>query len=186
MRGGRDEIQNSRTGQRMHFLARANGDVLRIETVIPPSGVPEPVHVHPRQESATQVLSGELLFVVDGVQHRLGPGDELKIPAGAPHNFVNDGDVDAVAMQEFRPALRIEEFFRTFFELADRGELNESGMPSLLHLAVLAPEFGDEIRVTRPPWFVQRAVFALLAPIARLRGYRRVPANSASTASGVR
>ena len=164
-----DEIHNPRTGQRMRFLPVEN-DVLRIETVNPPSD-PEPVHVHPRQESRAEVISGTLRFVVDGVERRLGPGDALTIPAGVPHNFANDGDVDAVAIQSFRPALRTEAFFRLWFDLAERGEIGDSGMPSLLHLSVLAPRFGDEIRVARPPWLIQRAVFALLAPVARMRGY---------------
>ena len=170
-----DEIHNPRTGQRMRFLPVEN-DVLRIETVNPPAGEAEPVHVHPRQESSVELVSGSLRFVVDGSEHRLGPGDALTIPAGVPHNFVNDGDVDAVAIQAFSPALRTEAFFRVWFDLSRRGEIGESGMPSLLRLAVLAPEFGDEIRVARPPWFVQRTVFALLAPVARLRGYRAAPA----------
>lgn len=29
----------------------------------------------------------------------------------------------------------------------------------------------DEIRVVSPPWPVQRVAFAVLAPLARLRGY---------------
>lgn len=60
------------------------------------------------------------------------------------------------------------------FGLAQRGELDEKGMPSLLRLAVLGPRFADEVRAVSPPWAVQRAVFALLAPLARLRGYRAV------------
>ena len=140
------------------------------------------MHVHPRQESSVEVVSGSLRFVVDGTEHRLGPGDALTIPAGVPHNFVNDGNVDAVAMQAFRPALRTEAFFRVWFDLSRRGEIGASGMPSLLRLAVLAPEFGDEIRVARPPWLVQRAVFALLAPVARLRGYRAAVAPSTAPA----
>jgi hypothetical protein len=40
----------------------------------------------------------------------------------------------------------------------------------------MVPEFGDEIRPVSPPWPVLRAVAALLAPIARRRGYRpRLP-----------
>jgi hypothetical protein len=45
-------------------------------------------------------------------------------------------------------------------------------MPSLLQLSVMIPEFSQEIRPTRPPWAVQRAVATLLAPVARRHGYR--------------
>ena len=43
-------------------------------------------------------------------------------------------------------------------------------MPGLLQLAVSVPAFADEIRVTRPPWLVQRALCGLLAPVALRRG----------------
>ena len=168
------EIRNPRTGQRMRFLRTAadtDGELLQIETVNPPTGVPEPVHVHPRQESRVEVIAGTLRFVVDGEERLLGPGDTITIPAGRPHQFVNDGEEDAVAVGDFRPALRTAEFFEVLFDLAERDELDENGMPSLLRLAVLAPAFSEEIRVVSPPWPVQRLAFALLAPIARLRGY---------------
>jgi quercetin dioxygenase-like cupin family protein len=168
-----EEIRNPRTGQRMRFLdsddERAEA-VLRIESVNPPSGVPEPEHVHPRQESSARVISGTLLFSVAGEKRRLGPGDAITIAAGTPHCFVNDGTEDAVSIAEFRPPLRTADLFRTLFGLADRGQLNERGMPSLLALAALGPAFADEIRATRPPWALQRAAFALLGPLARLRG----------------
>jgi quercetin dioxygenase-like cupin family protein len=164
------ELFNPRTGQRMRFVrtgAETDGALLRIETVNPPNAIAEPTHVHPRQETRAQMVSGTLRFVVDGEERRVGPGEAITIPAGVPHRFVNDGDEDAVAIQEARPALRTAEFFETYFGLAERGELDESGKPSLLRFAALGPEFADEIRLVRPPWPVQRALFALLGPIAR-------------------
>lgn len=35
----------------------------------------------------------------------------------------------------------------------------------------MMPVFADEIQPMRPPWPVQRAVAAVLGPIARLGGY---------------
>jgi hypothetical protein len=153
------------------MAAGTGGDLLRIATVNPPTGIAEPMHVHPRQESRAEVVAGTLRFVVDGEERRLSPGDAITIPAGTPDRFVNDGEEDAVSIQEFRPALRIAEFVGAWFELARRSELDERGMPSLLRLVVLVPAFADEIRSVSPPWPVQRVAFALLAPIARLRGY---------------
>jgi quercetin dioxygenase-like cupin family protein len=168
------EIRNPRTGQTMRFRQTADdteGALLQIESINPPTGVAEPEHVHPNQESRAEVIAGTLRFVVEGRERRLGPGDAITIPAGTPHYFVNDGKDDAVSIQEFRPALRTADFFKTLFALADQGKLDERGMPSLLTLALLGPRFADEIRVLSPPWPVQRVAFALLAPIARLRGY---------------
>jgi quercetin dioxygenase-like cupin family protein len=168
------EIRNPRTGQRMRFRQTGDdteGALLQIESVNPPTGVAEPEHVHPNQESRAEVIAGTLRFVVEGQEHRLGPGEAITIPAGTPHYFVNDGEDEAVSLQEFRPALRTADLFRTLFGLAEQGKLDERGMPSLLTLALLGPKFADEIRAASPPWPVQRVAFAVLAPIARLRGY---------------
>jgi len=169
-----DQIENARTGQRMTFQITAQeseGALLRIDTYNPP-GPFEPIHVHPQQESSAEVLSGSLVFMVRGQEIRLGPGDRTVIPPNTPHAFRNDGREEAHSIQEFRPALRIAEFFETLFALAQRGELNADGMPSPLQLALSVPAFGREIRLPSPPWLIQRLALAPLAPLARLRGLR--------------
>ena len=168
------EIHNPRTGQRMVFLetgADNGGELLRIDSFNPPAkGEPEPEHVHPHQESGAKVISGSLRFRVDGQERSLGPGQTITIPPNTRHNFWNDGDEDAHSIQWFRPALDIAAFFETFFALAQAGQLNAKGMPGLLQLAAMS-NFGNEVRVTKPPWPVQRAVLSALAPIVRWRGY---------------
>ena len=136
----------------------------------PATGVDEPEHCHPRQESRAEVISGVLRFRVRGEIQEVRAGESHTIPAGVPHLFGNYGDEEAHWIAEFRPALRTDAFFEALFDLAARDQLDERGMPSLLQLALSVPAFSEEIRVTRPPWAVQRAVFALLGPIARLRG----------------
>ena len=45
-------------------------------------------------------------------------------------------------------------------------------MPPPLQLAEMVREFGEEIQPVSPPWPLLRMLSAVLAPIARLRGYR--------------
>jgi quercetin dioxygenase-like cupin family protein len=168
-----EAIENSRTGQRMVFLrtgAETGGELLRIECFNPATGVDEPEHCHPFQESRAEVISGTLRFRVAGELQLVNAGETHTIPAGVPHSFGNYGEEEAHWIGEFRPALRTDAFFESLFDLAGRDQLDEHGMPSLLQLAVSVPAFAQEIRVTRPPWPVQRVLFALLGPIARLRG----------------
>ena len=61
---------------------------------------------------------------------------------------------------------------RNVFGLAQDGKLNEKGLPSLWQIAVTVPYFGDEIRLTNPPWALQRVLFGLLSPVGRMLGYR--------------
>ena len=156
----------------MTFL-ELRDDLARIESLNPAGGeAREPVHVHPVQESGAEVLSGTLVFELDGRRHEVGPGESITIPPGTPHRFWNEGDEDAESVQWFRPALDIAAFFETLFVLAQRDALTADGMPTTMQLAVMVPEFGQEIRPVRPPWPVLRAVTGLLAPIARRRGHR--------------
>jgi quercetin dioxygenase-like cupin family protein len=170
-----DEIFNPRTGQRMVFLetgAETDGELVRIDSYNPPTGVPEPEHVHPFQESGTEVISGLLWFRIGGEERLVKAGESVTIPANTPHNFWNGGEKETHHIAWFRPALKIDLFFEMLFGLAQDGKLNDKGLPSLLQLAVGVPYFGDEIRLTSPPWAVQRAIFAVLAPVGRVLGYR--------------
>ena len=164
-------IVNRRTGQRMTFVEMTQ-EVLRIDSVNP-AGVAErePLHIHPRQESGAEVLAGELVFEVEGERRVVGPGESITIPAGTVHRFWNEGDEDARSVQTFRPALRTAAFFELLFQLADEDKLDAKGMPHLLQLAVMVPEYGEEIRPVSPPWPLLRALTAVLGPIARARGY---------------
>ena len=165
------QITNTRTGQRMTFL-ELQPDSLRIDSVNPPTDEREPLHVHPNQESGAELISGSLVFEVEGVERKLAPGESISIPPNTPHRFWNDGHEDAHSIGFFRPALAIGEFFETLFALANAGELDAKGMPRPLQLAVMVPRFGDEIRTVSPPWPVLRAVAMLLKPLARARGYK--------------
>lgn len=170
-----DETVNPRTGQRMVFLETGevtDGELLRIDSYNPPSPPLEPEHVHPFQESGAEVISGSLRFRVGGEERSVEAGESITIPANTPHHFWNDGEEDAHSVQWFEPALNIDRFFETYFALAQDGKLKEDGSPTFWQLAVMAPYFGDEIRLPNPPWALQKAIFGLLAPAGRMLGYR--------------
>jgi len=172
------EITNPRTGQHMKFL-QISPDELRIDTLNPPSSIREPVHVHPRQESGAAVLSGEVVFEVERERRSVSAGETITIPANTPHHFWNESPSDARSIQFFRPALDTAAFFETLFALAQRDQLDNNGMPKLLPLAAMVSEFGQEIRPLSPPWPLLRALAAVLAPIARVRGHHgRITLNS--------
>jgi hypothetical protein len=88
------------------------------------------------------------------------------------HDWWNAGPEEALVRVEIRPAARFEAFLKNAFGLAQDGKVNRRGMPNLLQLAVFAREFDDVVQFTHPPRVVQRLLFGLLAPLARLLGYR--------------
>src|SRR5262249_56976120 len=89
-----------------------------------------------------------------------------------PHGWCNAGPEEALVRVESRPAVRFEAMILNAYGLGQDGKVNRKGMPNLLQLALFAREFDDVIRFTRPPRVVQRVLFGMLAPVARLLGYR--------------
>ena len=171
------EIVNPRTGQKMIFLETSEetgGQSLKIDSYNPPTPLLEPEHVHPLQESGAEVISGSLRFSVGGEERSVKAGESITIPANTPHHFWNDGEEEAHSVQWFRPALNIDQFFESYFGLAQDGKLKDDGSPTFWQLAVMAPYFGDEIRMPNPPWVLQKVIFGLLASIGRMLGYRPV------------
>lgn len=161
-------ITNLRSGQRMIFRQTAkdtNGQLLEIETFNPPSAEKEPEHIHPKQESSAEVLSGEVRFSINGRVQIVKAGEKIDIPPGVPHYFWNEGPMEAHTIQRFTPALTIEQFLRSYFALANAGKLDNNGMPPLLITSHLGLQHQDDIRVTMPPWIVQKILYTILIPV---------------------
>ncbi len=131
-------------------------------------------HFHPNSDEEFDVRSGILRVMMDGKWHVLKAGDTLLVPRGIPHLFRNGHDGETLFRARFSPA---HDFMRFFLNMS-LGTANhpdwydDNGEPSLvlraqaLH-AFYGHAYGDGI----PVWF-QKLVFACLAPIAVLRGYR--------------
>ena len=170
-----DVIENPVTGER--GVARigteqTGGELLVADLYIRPGGAVMGEHLHPGIEERFTVLRGRVGFRLAGRESIAEPGVRLIAPAGVPHDWWNAGPEEALVRVEVRPAARFEAFILNAFGLAQDGRVNRRGMPNLLQLAVFAQEFDDAIQFTRPPRVVQRLLFGLLAPLARLLGYR--------------
>ena len=170
-----DVVENPVTGERALVrigTAQTGGELLVVDLSIRPGGAVMGEHYHPAIEERFTVLRGQVGFRLSGRTATATPGVTLCAAAGVPHDWWNAGPEEALVRVEVRPAARFEAFIQNAFGLAQDGRVNRRGMPNLLQLAVLAREFDDVIRFTRPPRVVQRLLFGLLAPLARLRGYR--------------
>jgi quercetin dioxygenase-like cupin family protein len=51
-----------------------------------PQSQPDPPHSHPHQQ-VCYVAEGEIVFIMDGEQARLGSGDVFLVPSGRPHTI---------------------------------------------------------------------------------------------------
>jgi quercetin dioxygenase-like cupin family protein len=173
MMDARDVIDNPVTGESVIFSKRAQdtgGDLLSFELVVAAGGVRMVEHVHLRQEERIEVVTGTMRYRLGGKEHGLAAGETVVLPPGVAHTLWNDGTEEARMLLEVRPALKAKAAFETLFGLARDGKTNKQGMPNPLQGALLALEY--ETFLARPPIPLQRAVLPVLAPIARLLGYR--------------
>lgn len=163
-------LPNPATGERITILtsaAESEGAVLRIR-IEEPDQKGAPRHLHPHQEEHIWIIDGAIRRdLPDHSSDVLAAGGEWVLPPGTPHTWVAEGGT-AIIEIEFRPALQSEAFLDELTRIAELGQMNSRGVPNPLRVSLLAPRFGQEIEITSPPRPLQRVLFALLAPIARL------------------
>jgi quercetin dioxygenase-like cupin family protein len=171
-----DIIEHPVTGEKIIFRRTAEdtaGELLQADLIVKPHGFVAAEHIHALQEERFEVVSGSIRLRMKGAENDVHAGEIVTIPPGIPHSWWNAGDQEAHVLVEVRPALRTEEFFETFFGLAQAGKVDKkTGLPNPLVLALMMREFQDEIYLAQPPLPLQRVLFSVLGSIGRLRGYQ--------------
>lgn len=173
--GEPDTIENPVLGSRMTFLERSadtGGEYVRIEIVEAPHALGPPLHIHPSQSETFEVAEGRLNLEVDGRESTLEAGESATVPPGRPHRYWNGSDEQVRATMELRPGGNFELFLETTAGLAAVGKVNAAGVPNLLQTAVILQEYWDVFRLVGPPQWLQKPLFAVLAPLGRMLGYR--------------
>jgi quercetin dioxygenase-like cupin family protein len=170
---GERTLHNPKTGETITFVKTArdtDGALFQMSYRMAPHAAIADEHAHPNQEMTIEVRSGTLTCTVDGVDRQVRAGETLTIPPGAMHFQRNDSDEEVHALESYRPALQMQEFFEVLVGWANDGKTNEFGLPSRLRLAVLHRYFHRTIISSSRRRNVEAR---LLAPIGVLRGYRR-------------
>jgi quercetin dioxygenase-like cupin family protein len=170
-----NEVDDPVSGQRWVFHA-TDGDALEAELFVSPGGFVRE-HVHPSQVEIFDCVSGTFVLEVDGIRRTLGPGASIVIPARTPHGFGAARDAAHLRVR-VQPALRLEDYFRTFLGLSRERRLRMpvKGLPSpVLQAAVVMDRYGDEIAAPRIPSWLQRPAWRALAWLGRRRGYTASP-----------
>jgi quercetin dioxygenase-like cupin family protein len=163
------ELENPVTKERI-TIRHHGPEALLLEVRVPPGMIRPPLHLHRGQQESFEVLQGRVTVRTGREQVPLGPGGRLAVLPGTPHTWWNSGDDEAAILVDLHPPAQMQSFFETFCGMAAEGHCNASGGPPLLQVAVSARSW--DMYLAGPPVILQRALFAALGPIARLRGYR--------------
>ena len=176
-----DVYENPVTGEWVVVRVGAEesgGELIIADLYVSPGGAVAGEHVHPGIEEVFTVVSGSVGFRLAGRESVAGPGQRLVVPPGVDHYWWNAGVEEAHVVVELRGEARLLDGFvamiSNIFGLARDGKTDAKGRPNLLQAALFAREFDDVIRFIEPPRAVQKVLFGILAPVARLIGYRTV------------
>ncbi len=167
-------MMNSVTGHQYKFIQTSgdtDGKLLEMEVTYKAHLKAPPPHYHPYQSEEFTILSGVLTVRMYGKTKSYKSGDRFLVPTNEIHSMWNESDKPTLVNWKVTPALNSEQLFETTVGLANDGKTNSEGSPSLLQLAVTLPYFAHVFRTVRPPYSLQRMIFALLTPIARAKGY---------------
>jgi mannose-6-phosphate isomerase-like protein (cupin superfamily) len=181
---GGDVIEGPLLGQKIEFEttgADTNGEVTICHHFVEPKGksIGPPMHIHKKQAEYYRVLSGRFGVNKDGVDHVMGPGEEIEVPAGVPHLWWNDGAEQAHVILEFRPAQTIDAFFETLFGLSRDGKVrveddddeHPKARPTNIFQAV-AISYDHGIGLCDVPSWIQRFIFPVMTVVGRVFGIR--------------
>lgn len=143
-----------------------------VELTVLPGGAVPGKHTHSYVRETFEVLEGEVGFTLDGEEKIAGPGTTVEIPVGVVHDWWNAGTTDARVIVTLEPLGRFGLMIENLFGLARDGKTSAVGMPGILQLSLFATEFRPEIEFIKPPPAVQKALFAVLRPVAKARGLK--------------
>jgi mannose-6-phosphate isomerase-like protein (cupin superfamily) len=166
-----DILENPVTGERFVFRKTAcgiPGESLVFDFYLAPRGRVPGVHVHPKLEGRWQILAGCAGVRIGRRRHRAEAGEQLVVPAGAPHVLWNAGSEELHVLNEFRPALNMEGFLEAFLGLAARGNVSRRGIPHAWQMAALLHSYRDEIALPFVPRGFQHAGLAAVAALGRV------------------
>ena len=170
------DIADPTSGQRCVFRRTGedtNGELLEVDLFVSPGAFVRE-HVHPTQQETFACVSGLFVLEVAGARRTIGPGEAVVIEPRTAHGF-RSAPEDAHLLVTVRPALHLDDYFRTFLGLSRDGKISIpfEGLPRpLLQVALVMDRYAPEIAAPGIPLRLQRLMWRLLAPIARARGHR--------------
>lgn len=158
-------------GFRQTVLKQENGLVyghLEVEPFAP--GPPK--HIHADFDETFQVENGELTIWVDGEIKKLHPGESVHVPRGTPHQPYNE-TADTIRVKgHFAFPEKFAFTLSQVYTLTDMEPGFANSSKALFQMALFSGAGFDSYKGDGPPLMVQKAMFTLVAPMARLMGYR--------------
>ncbi len=162
------QLSTSATGEhfRFHTSARTTG-LFGFTWTLAPGKTGPGEHIHPHETESFRMVSGVLRVWIRGEVRDLHPGDEVAVPPGVPHRFLNPGKVPAVVEVTLDGALLEDQFVPIAVLAAGKSDT------SMRDLFGALPHLAEAMRKgsVRPVSTVEARLIAALARFASWFGH---------------
>lgn len=169
-------IDDPSTGNAIEFLetgASSNGERVVIRQYLHQKGPIVPLHMHAFQSEQFDVESGDLTCVTGGKSSTYSKGQSVRFSPGTFHNHYNISKEPVVFLHITEPALDFDVFLENLFNLMADGRI-VNGKVSFWQNVAAQSVYQSKAYLAFPPVAVQKILTPVLAPVARLLGYRGV------------
>jgi len=183
-----DRLHSDTEGFDQTILSHSDGWV-QTRLAIRPQAPGPPVHLHENFEESFTVKQGTLSIEVNGQVRTLKPGETIRIPRLTPHRPFNETDETVIVeSDDDRKSIpdKFAYYLSQLYPFVDKLGKNPGNFPVIMQFSV----YGDDMDTwiaDGPPIFVQKSMRFLLAPTARLLGYknllRGIPAKASELTS---
>ncbi len=168
-----DKFYSKAEGFDQHILWQRDGWV-RLSLIIEPKGFGPPEHIHTDLDETFTVKEGVLSILVNGEKKTLQKGETVTVKSGTPHKPFNETDSPVIVEStEDEKSLPVEFAYHLsqLYPFVDSLGENPSAFSMIMQLSVFGNEM-DAYLADGGPIFMQKAIRFLLAPTARLLGYK--------------
>jgi len=167
-------VFTSRTEGFRQTVLKHENDLVWGELVLEPHAAGPPEHIHTTFAEKFIVAEGTLSLLVNGEKKLLRPGETFLVVPGTPHKPFNETGAPVVVRGPFEPEYAIPAQFSVFLTQAygffDEAEANNRPPKALLQMSRFSPKYDSWL--TAPPVPLQKTLFFIIGPTARLLGYR--------------
>ncbi len=168
-----DKFYSKTEGFDQHILWQKDGWV-RLSLVIDPKGFGPPEHIHTNLDETFTVKEGVLSILVNGEKKVLQKGESITVKSGTRHKPFNETDLPVIiesTEDERTVPVEFAYHLSQLYPFTDSLGENPSTFALIMQLSVYGDKM-DAYLADGPPIAVQKAMRFLLAPTARLLGYR--------------
>lgn len=132
-----------------------------------------PLHIHTSFDENFESGDKAISLVVNQDTMILQPGESYHIPKGTPHKpFNHTHEHMHLSMDKFAFPEEFAFYLNQVYGYLDESPENMKPPKILLQMALFTQRFDSYLAYQAPPVFMQKTMYFIMAPIARLLGYR--------------